>query len=291
MFSIDTINFYHWNYQDSIDSSGIASSVMYVNTTQGRIFVCGSLTKYLYYNNVTEMKPSDFARAVHKLTDEFSFDPNMCFVTRIDISVNVETRNNSMFYGDLLVSAGWKNRKPVNESFYMQNNSKTILIYDKIEETCKYSQGDKHLLPKESNLTRVEIRFNRDLKGVFNRKVTLSDLYDPIFLNQLSEQGVKEFSGLKWLRNDAMSRLKRKGVDMSAYDNNIHEYLRIEKEKAITKSEKARYRRLVNSLTVRYKDIMEDPQSVDPEVLEFITEVMYKYKFDFIKSVSYDVIP
>lgn len=180
---------------------------------QYRIWVSGSLPKFLYGTNMVRFTRKDAFKAINALTNILGIDLGRAELTRIDVGANLSLNHSPSSYTTLLATKT-RNKKTTynnNQTVYFGAKS-CVMFYDKILEFRQDKAITKAVKDKfssfliQKNLLRYELK-NVNLLDIdsSSSKITLSDLYDPNVYRQLVDIWYK---GYKAVRKDTLMDFK-----------------------------------------------------------------------------------
>lgn len=147
---------------------GITTEGNYRNLTirerNDLVTISGSLTKFLKYENVSNLTFDECKEAIYSLCNLFSVEPEDATIKRIDFAKTINVDFEPKCYYQLLGNHRSYFRSPYKNSLNYSNSNRRLNFYDKAKE--------QRII---GNLLRYEKKFFRpDL--VFNKKLLLTDL-------------------------------------------------------------------------------------------------------------------
>ncbi|MFA7325711.1 MAG: phage/plasmid replication protein [Candidatus Kapaibacterium sp.] len=169
------------------------------------IYISGSLTKLALGNNYLNASRNDIRNAANELCKVIGFKINEAVVTRIDLGIVVVTNHCSRMYIEHL-------RPPNNRYEWIthktgitfRNESKSIILYDKVEES-----GNNSL--KNKNLLRYEIQIRKGCKKFLLNECKVSIPND----NKLSTVLTDEyFDFFKSYLNNTYTMIKKDNIKL-----------------------------------------------------------------------------
>lgn len=165
-----------------------------VSVTENRIEIKGSLSKYVYGNNIRTLTLEHIEKSIKGLSNTLGVPIDKADVIEVDIAENFEVSKSPDLYIAKLYSLGTSHPNKWKGTTYFPLKDGMVRVYDKSEE---YRQRDKHRHKREScplpngkkNLLRFEVRFKRNkIRQIFGRQLKACDLYNKlVFWQFISE--------------------------------------------------------------------------------------------------------
>ena len=158
-----------------------------VSVTENTVTIKGSLSKYLYENNIRTLTLAHTEEAIKRLGRPLNLTKDKADVMEVEIAENFKMDNPPELYISKLKSLGTShpNRWDSGTTYFPMKNKTLLRFYDKGKES---RQRGKHRHKREScplpegkkeNLLRYEMLFKRaTIKQVFGRRLKACDLYD-----------------------------------------------------------------------------------------------------------------
>lgn len=158
-----------------------------VSVTKNTVNIRGSLSKYLYGNNIMTLTLAHTKEAIKRLGKELNLPIDKADVMKVEIAENFEMDNPPELYISKMKSLGTShpNKWGSGTTYFPMKKGSLLRFYDKGRE---FRQRGKHRhkrescpLPegKEKNLLRYEMLFKGAMiRQVFGRKLKACDLYD-----------------------------------------------------------------------------------------------------------------
>ena len=158
-----------------------------VSVTENTVTIKGSLSKYLYENNIRTLTLAHTEEAIKRLGRTLNLPMDKADVMEVEIAENFKMDNPPELYISKLKSLGTShpNRWDSGTTYFPMKNKTLLRFYDKGKES---RQRGKHRHKREScplpegkkeNLLRYEMLFKRaTIKQVFGRRLKACDLYD-----------------------------------------------------------------------------------------------------------------
>lgn len=256
--------------------------------SSGGLLIRGSLSKYLYGNNIYQLNRDTTGEALEKLSDELHIKINNTRVTGIEFGNTFSMRYTPRTYFSRLGNLARYIRNPfTDDSLYYQTKgkrkNKTLCFYDKAKE-MEYKKVD---IPKEfenQNLLKYELRLkgNRNISRQMRIEIvtaqTLTDLnfYKRLVemyissykqIRKVSQISIKEMENKKLTIKEAIEMLLAKFLKEKG-NNEIADYVNILKMNNNLRNPRY-YSRLENKLN----NLMAVGEEKD-EVLEELTETI-----------------
>ncbi len=178
------------------------------------ILLEGSLAKFYFGNNFNTLTLNESIEAIGQINELLHIDVLGANVYRVDVGTNIITNESPRNYYPCLIEVARLDRRPKGYSLYFDNNSKTLLYYDKTRE----AKSKRMFIPLEyrnKNVLRIE---HRQLK--FNRyKRTIGDLLKREIFNDLIDEWYKGYHSIKkvqtlQLTKEAESMFNFKAIEM-----------------------------------------------------------------------------
>ena len=158
-----------------------------VSVTENTVTIKGSLSKYLYENNIRTLTLAHTEEAIKRLGRTLNLPMDKADVMEVEIAENFKMDNPPELYISKLKSLGTShpNRWDSGTTYFPMKNKTLLRFYDKGKESrqrgkrrhkresCPLPEG------KKENLLRYEMLFKRaTIKQVFGRRLKACDLYD-----------------------------------------------------------------------------------------------------------------
>ena len=126
------------------------------------IYLCGSLSKYYFGDNLRNGTREDTMEAILGLSEDLGLDLMRANVVGLELGVNIETENPVKEYLQNLKEMTRRKRKEVGSTLYYQNADKNradvMVFYDKLKQMRDIGSP----IPAEyqgKNVLRCEMRF------------------------------------------------------------------------------------------------------------------------------------
>lgn len=126
------------------------------------IYLCGSLNKYYFGDNLRNGTREDTMEAILGLSEDLGLDLMKANVVGLELGVNIETENPVKEYLQNLKEMTRRKRKEVGSTLYYQNADKNradvMVFYDKLKQMSDIG----YPIPAEyqgKNILRCEMRF------------------------------------------------------------------------------------------------------------------------------------
>ena len=156
-----------------------------VRIKENVVFITGSLCKFYYGDNLQVLDRVRTKDAIMMLSDGLHIPVYDAKVLRIDVGMNLLMNYEVPYYFPFLGQSPPLDRLEQNNGIYYRGCKGGILLYDKLAEH-KLKGGDIPEVLNESNLLRIESKFNRRIYQQFNvPEVKASALYDREFYKKI----------------------------------------------------------------------------------------------------------
>lgn len=158
------------------------------------VTIAGSLAKYHLNNNVDILTKEGISQALKQITKDLGIPLQRGTLSRIDIAVCLQVLSAPEDYMKLLT--GIKNGYAKNDrgSLYFHRKFHTAIWYDKLNELEEKDHLSYLTYKEKGNLLRYELRFEKKLKQILNRKdVKVYMLHSTSFLSKLAKEWIKNY--------------------------------------------------------------------------------------------------
>lgn len=147
-----------------------------------------SVPKLVYGNSLETFKLEDSEKVFdileNRLKKIYEADFRNMQVSRLDVTKNIQVKDNTSLYIDALKEAVSENKrykvtKYNAESIVIANKSKRFTLYDKIIESIKENELSRSEAKKYGNVLRMEAQHKKaqHIENAFSRKMYFSDLF------------------------------------------------------------------------------------------------------------------
>jgi hypothetical protein len=184
------------NYSGKLDNFTIY-------TKFGKSYVRGSLSKFYLGNNVETLTQETTRLAIEKLSDLLGINPDLAWLSRIDISINLRMNLPIMYYTSCLGDMS-RHKKWIIDNYstvMFKNDLREICFYDKTKELI-----DKKIyfpkLSKNDYILRYELRLRKRVNQQLNLpEIKLSSLYNEDFCHDLIQKLAEYYSSINKTKN------------------------------------------------------------------------------------------
>jgi len=171
----------------------------YIAYSETMLSIHGNLTKFYLGNNIQVMTKYELNKAIQELEKALDFSLDNFRISRLDIGVTFEVNYSIHSYLDSLLGVSrYKTTTYPGESKSFQTKNKTLLIYDKIEESMKRTISRNEVM-KKGFKDRFLLRFELQIKKVTKvcGKTYVKDLKEDKYLRKLLLLWRNEFRKIK----------------------------------------------------------------------------------------------
>lgn len=184
--------------------------------SHGGLYLNGSICKSYLKDNFQTLTRQDTARAIEQISDTLLLPISKANVFRLDIAQNFFMEHQVENYYSFLGECCHFKRLVQPKSIYYQNGLRTMLFYNKVEE----SKSKGLVVPidwKNKHVLRYELRFTKRLTKQFNVASLLAkDLYENAFYNITIKKWLTEYNKIrkiKLLKPDAFNMTSKEGKE------------------------------------------------------------------------------
>ncbi|MGV8880059.1 MAG: hypothetical protein ACOH2A_13630 [Sphingobacteriaceae bacterium] len=186
----------------------------------------GSLTKFQYGNNLTNMPIGDLYIALDKLKSLFNISIDDAIIYRIDVGLNLKVQEKVSNYFDLLVCPNTFKEciyPGETRSFYKNKTEVGLIFYDKIKEMFNENRIPDEL--KDIMMLRFELRLNkRGLSKIGLISLKFRDLYKVDVLRSLVKEWHERYISIPKLSFIKASHISTNTLN-SFKDSIVMEYI------------------------------------------------------------------
>jgi len=186
--------------------SGIYKNLKWSVREDG-LSISGSLSKFKFGNNYTNLKQSDLQTVFEELNNVFGICLNNAKITQIDLGINLACKYPPyLYYKYLGRSPYYPSRNINNTTLTYSNGTRSKQLYDKLKEMR--SKGDKVPWSLSSlNILRFEVKYRKKWTRFFNKKsIRVKDLLSDSFFNELKERLDEEFFSIQRVYHSNINR-------------------------------------------------------------------------------------
>lgn len=149
------------NSRGEIQTEGTIRN-MKVTFTERGIFGNGSLTKFLFGNNIADSNYSDLSDAAEELSDLLDTPPNDIHISSMEIGFNLLMRKPPKEYLSRVIGAkGFLIQEYEAGKRFINKGGRAIKFYDKVKEFQGRNRNEILTDLKGLNFLRAEIKLNR----------------------------------------------------------------------------------------------------------------------------------
>ncbi len=169
----------------------------YVEITNSKITMFGSLCKFYHGNNLSALTLLDLKKALKMLENESGLPIYAATIVRIDVGINLVMKQPINNYLDQFdETSRWiRNQYKTQLSYTKQNQSLTF--YDKKQELLKHDPSTFHLI-REKNVMRIESRSLKQVRQTFkyNKPIKVAMLLSTTFREKLFLKFIKDYESI-----------------------------------------------------------------------------------------------
>ncbi len=170
-----------------------------VTITQNKIWINGSLCKFLKGNNIETLTPQEIKESLKTLSRLLNIPIFKGCLSRVDFGRNFEMKNNVVDYFKVLKETPHYSRNiNVSELKYLRKEY-TLSFYDKGKEIADKSKINrrKYTLNNLSKLLRYELKLESNVAKRLNyNRASVVLLFSPIFLKILNDNWYQHFNNI-----------------------------------------------------------------------------------------------
>lgn len=164
-----------------------------------KVNISGSLHKFIKGNNLNNVSHEEVQEAIELITETTQIPMEKWIVNRLDYGLNLLTEYSAETYfnflGELISKKGKLIRNIIDQTtLSYKNKSFEFQIYNKVEE-MRHKRNSHNLSSLEQlpTITRIEIKFKRQVNRQLKRDIYLSDLLDVELCDLLHFELLKYF--------------------------------------------------------------------------------------------------
>lgn len=166
----------------------------------------GSLAKYLFGENVSQLTRANTQEAIERLSDHLHADIGLAKVLRLDVAATIPTDHAPADYLQMLGTKRYFTRvQATANSLYYNTEARRLEFYDKARE-ARFASMKIPTALQGLNLLRYEYRLMHRLQHTLKAKKppTAADLYNAQFYYKLVQMWGNEFTTINKLNNSFM---------------------------------------------------------------------------------------
>ncbi|MBR3569156.1 MAG: hypothetical protein IKN94_12880 [Salinivirgaceae bacterium] len=168
-----------------------------VSVTERRVkIIDGSLCKWHLGNNLSELDRKETQRAIENLSDRLHLPIDRADIPKLHFALNLRVCYQPNVYYNHFGALSHYSRLTQPTAIYYSQENEQFVFYDKLKEQKREGAFIPELY-RNSNLLRIEQRYNNRVSTRLGCKVVGSMLYDEHFFNMLLYRWRDTYSAIK----------------------------------------------------------------------------------------------